>query len=213
MQTSRILMIGAAVLLLTLFIFPLWQITLIAPQYPDGVVLKIWIDKIGGNEPGTLQNINILNHYVGMKPIEPESIPELSYLKYIVIVMATLGLLAAWINRKMVILGWAVLLLALGVLGMYDFYLWEYDYGHNLDPNAPIKIEGQAYQPPLIGQKTLLNFLAKSYPHLGGMAMFTSMILAFLAYWIKNKTKDYETANTSNAMPVADGMLAQAQAD
>jgi copper chaperone NosL len=96
---------------------------------------------------------------------------------------------------------------------MYDFYLWEYDYGHNLDPNAPIKIEGQAYQPPLIGQKTLLNFLAKSYPHLGGMAMFTSMILAFLAYWIKKKTKDYETANTSNAMPVADGVLTEASAD
>ena len=206
-------MIGAAALLLTLFVFPLWQITLIAPQYPDGVALKIWIDKIGGNEPGTLQNINILNHYVGMKPIEPESIPELTYLKYIVIAMTALGLIAAWINRKTVILGWAILVVALGALGIYDFYLWESDYGHNLDPNAPIKIEGQAYQPPLIGQKTLLNFLAKSYPHLGGMAMFASMILGFLAYWIKNKTKDYETTGTSSAVPVADGVLTEAAAD
>ncbi len=195
MQTSRILMIGAAVLLLTLFIFPLWQITLIAPQYPDGVVLKIWIDKIGGNEPGTLQNINILNHYVGMKPIEPESIPELSYLKYIVIVMATLGLLAAWINRKMVILGWAVLLLALGVLGMYDFYLWEYDYGHNLSDKAPIKIPGASFQPPLFGRKEILNFTAVSLPHIAGYFVLLALALGAAAWKFKTKKPQHETAS------------------
>ena len=69
----------AAICLLTLFLFPMWQITLLAPQYPDGVSLHIWINKIGGETPGTLQNVNILNHYVGMKYIEPESIPELTY--------------------------------------------------------------------------------------------------------------------------------------
>ena len=209
-------MVVASLLLLILFISPLWQITLIAPQYPDGVALKIWIDKIGGDQPGTLQNINILNHYVGMKPIEPESIPELGYLKYIVIAMTGLGLLAAWINLKPGFLIWTVLLVSLGVLGMYDFYLWEYDYGHNLDPNAPIKIEGQAYQPPLFGQKTLLNFLAKSYPHIGGMAMFVSMLLGSLSFWIKNKTKDYEkdqlSPRVARVAPV-DRVLSEATAD
>ena len=38
--------------------------------------MYIWVNKIGGESKSTLQNINILNHYVGMKKIDPESIPE-----------------------------------------------------------------------------------------------------------------------------------------
>jgi copper chaperone NosL len=61
----------------------------------------------------------------------------------------------------------ATILLA-GVGALIDFYLWGYDYGHNLNPEAPIKIEGMSYQPPLIGTKVLLNFTAFSGPDIGG---------------------------------------------
>ncbi|MDZ7847881.1 MAG: hypothetical protein U5L96_14610 [Owenweeksia sp.] len=81
---SRITALVAVGCLLMLFFFPLWQVSLIAPQYPDGVTMYIWINQITGSEPGTLQNINILNHYVGMQKIEPDSIPELSYFPYVV---------------------------------------------------------------------------------------------------------------------------------
>lgn len=90
---SRWLMAIAALLLLMLFVFPIWQITLIAPQYPDGITLYIWVNQITGDSPGTLQNINILNHYVGMKYIEPDSIPELTYFPYIIGFMTVLGLI------------------------------------------------------------------------------------------------------------------------
>ena len=113
----------------------------------------IWINKLSGDKPGTLQNINILNHYVGMKMIEPESIPELDYFPKIIIGMSVLGLILVFTNNKKLWLVWGILLLALCALGVYDFYLWEYDYGHNLADDAPIKIPGQAYQPPLIGSK------------------------------------------------------------
>lgn len=75
----------------------------------------------------------------------------------------------------------------LGILGIYDFYLWEYDYGHNLSPTAPIKVPGMAYQPPLFGEKYLLNFLAKSYPDWGTYFMVIAIAMAFVAFWLLRK--------------------------
>lgn len=184
----RILMALAALCLLALFIFPMWRITLIAPQYPDGVTLHIWINKIGGDSPSTLQNINILNHYIGMKYIEPETIPELKYFQYIVLAMVAIGLLVAATGKREYYLVWAGLLAILCIAGLYDFYLWEYDYGHNLSETAPIKIKDMVYQPPLFGEKYLLNFLAKSYPHIGGYFIGVSLLTSLLAFKSKTKT-------------------------
>lgn len=180
--------------LLMLFVFPMWQIILYAPQYPDGVQMLIWINKVGGETAATLQNINILNHYVGMKFIEPDAIKELVYFPYIIMAMAALGLLAALINRKGLFLGWAVLMIVLAVAGLYDFYLWEYDYGHNLSPTAPIEIPGASFQPPLFGTKFILNFTAQSFPHIGGYFAGLSILLAALAWWLKRKNdRNHET--------------------
>ena len=96
----KILIIAGSILLLGTFLSPIWSITLEAPQYPTGVTMYIWINKISGSEKGTLQNINILNHYVGMKMIEPESIPELRYFPKIIIGMALLGIAFGLINNK-----------------------------------------------------------------------------------------------------------------
>lgn len=183
----KILFFLAAASLLMLFVFPMWQITLIAPQYPDGVTMYIWINKITGSSEGTLQNINILNHYVGMKYIEPDSIPELKYFQYIVGAMALIGMGLAFTGRKSLWLVWLAVLAVLCAAGLYDFYLWEYDYGHNLSPTAPIKIPGMAYQPPLIGNKLLLNFLAKSWPYIGGWFIGVSFLLGGLAAWFQKK--------------------------
>ncbi len=185
----RILSVLAVVCLLMLFFFPLWEITLIAPQYPDGVTMYIWINKITGDSPGTLQNINILNHYVGMQKIVPDSIPELTYFPWVVSALGAIGLIAALVNKSWLYLSWALLFLALGIAGIYDFYLWEYDYGHNLSDTAPIKVPGMSYQPPLFGSKMLLNFNAISYPGTGGIFMGVALFLAFVAFWLKRKIK------------------------
>ena len=76
---SRILILLSAVILAVVYFFPLWWISLEAPQYPDGIKMYIWVNKITGQDENTIQNINILNHYIGMKYIEPDSIPELKY--------------------------------------------------------------------------------------------------------------------------------------
>lgn len=182
-------MLLASVLLAGLFLFPLWKIRLEAPQYPDGVNMYIWINKITGDTPSTLQNINILNHYIGMRYIEPDSIPELKYFPYIVILMMVLGIGAAYSGKKWTLAFWGGLLIILGTLGIYDFYLWEYDYGHNLSPNAPIKIPGMVYQPPLIGEKMLLNFNAISYPHTGSLFIMLSFVMNLLSWTVFWKKK------------------------
>lgn len=183
----KVLFISAALMLLALFIFPMWKITLVAPQYPKGVTMYIWINKISGSEPGTLQNINILNHYVGMKKIIPESIPELQYFPYVILAMTFLGVVFGFIGKRSLWIFWFALLAVLCIAGIYDFYLWEYDYGHNLSPDAPIKVPGMAYQPPVIGNKVLLNFLAKSWPWIGGWFVGLSFLLSGLAIWLSGK--------------------------
>lgn len=185
----RILAIVAGLSLITLFFFPMWRITLVAPQYPDGVTMYIWINKLSGETPGTLQNINILNHYVGMQYIEPDSIPELKYFQYIVAAMIGLAMIAGLVNKPKVYLAWVLVFGVLAVLGMYDFYLWEYDYGHNLSPKAPIKIPGASFQPPLIGYKQIINFEAYSYPHTAGYFAGLAMLLMAAAWYLGIKRK------------------------
>ena len=183
----RILMLLAVILMSSLFIWPMWSITLLAPQYPDGVQMHIYIDKIGGSSPGTLQNVNILNHYIGMKKIEPDSIPELKYMPPIVIFFMAAALIASVLDRKIMYGLWGLLLLLIFLIGLYDFYLWEYDYGHDLDPNAPMQFEGASFQPPLIGRKEILNFTAISLPHMGGLLAGSALVFSLIAYWLKSK--------------------------
>ncbi len=185
----RVSFLIAALLLVLVFAFPLWQITLFAPQYPDGITMYIWVNKISGNGDGVLQNINILNHYIGMAKIEPESIPELQYFPYILYAMIATGVALFFVNRPKGFLIWSIVLIVLGILGIYDFYLWEYEYGHNLSPDAPIKIPGMVYQPPLFGRKMLLNFEAFSYPHWGSFFLGFSILLGLVAAWLGNRQR------------------------
>src|SRR5690606_31707096 len=63
-------------------------------------------------------------------------------------------------------------------LGLFDFYRWGYDYGHNLDPKAAISVPGMSYQPPIIGYKSLLNFVAYSGPDSGGWVLILAGAIA-----------------------------------
>ncbi|WP_162416017.1 hypothetical protein [Cyclobacterium roseum] len=186
-STSRWFQLAAVIALAGVFVFPLWQITLEAAQFPGGLQMHIWINKVSGSDKHIVKNINILNHYIGMQAIHPESIPELKYFPFVAYAMMALGLLGIWINKVWYYGFWFLLLAILGALGIYDFYLWLYDYGHNLDPKAPIKVPGMSYMPPLLGEKDLLNFYVKSYPHFGGLGLGLAVLLGFASFWTKWK--------------------------
>ncbi|MFT5886710.1 MAG: copper chaperone NosL [Arcticibacterium sp.] len=191
MKKSKVLMLVGVLLLGALFVLPLWNISLEAPQYPDAIGMNIHINKIVDMNPNDIKNINIMNHYVGMKDI-PDMLPEFKIFPYVVIGMMLLGLLIGLkLNYKWYLV-WFILMCLVGAAGMYDFYLWEYDYGHTLRENAAIKFKNPdgtplAYQPPLLGTKTILNFVAHSYPRSGAYLLFTGMFMAFVAFFIGKK--------------------------
>ncbi len=180
-KTSTIAMWVAAAAMLGVFVFPLWKISLHAPQYPQGLGIDIWIHRIEGATPHDLQNINGLNHYIGMQAIVPDSIPELRYMKFFAMGLSALAAVVALVRRRWALVVWVALAVVLAGLGMYDFYKWEYDYGHNLNPEAAIKIPGMSYQPPMIGTKQLLNFTTTAYPGVGGLLAMLAVGLGALA--------------------------------
>ncbi|MFH4968217.1 hypothetical protein V8G61_08445 [Gaetbulibacter sp. M240] len=186
MKKSNIIMLIAALLPLGLFLFPLWKITLEAPQYPTSLGMSIYINDFADVNPHDIKNINLMNHYVGMKYI-PESIPEFKIFPIGIIITSIIGLLIAFKGNYKWFLFWFVLMVVLCSAGMYDFYLWEYDYGHNLDPKAIMKFTNpdgtqMGFQPPLFGSKDILNFTAHSYPRLGAFLLGLGIAFSFIAY-------------------------------
>ncbi len=159
---------------------PLWSIDLIAPQYPEGLQLKIFPHGLGGD----VEVINGLNHYIGMRTLHNEDFPEFTLLPYIIGGYAALGLLVLLFNKRKVFNAWVILFIVIAVTSMIDFYKWEYQYGHELNPDAPIKVPGMSYQPPLIGYKQLLNFSAYSMPDIGGWIFIGVGVLLVSAFYM-----------------------------
>ena len=179
---SRAAIALASLALLLLYVMPLWHVGLKAPQYPEGLGMYIWVNKITGEKPQDLNSINGLNHYIGMKQILPESFPELKLMPLAVAAAVTAGLLVAFLARRRLLYAWTLLFAAGALSGLADFWKWGYQYGHELDPRAAIKIPGMSYQPPLVGSKQLLNFHATSWPALGGwVALLVLALLIALA--------------------------------
>ena len=165
--STRLGLIMAALLLIPVFFTPIWTIKLTAPQYPQGLGMYIWIDDITGHERHDIQNINILNHYVGMKEIDPELVKTLDIMPWVVGGLMALAVISALAGKLWLAWIWVVVFIAAGSAGMVDFYMWGYEYGHDLNPRAAIKVPDMSYQPPLIGKKTLLNITATSWPYWG----------------------------------------------
>lgn len=186
-------MFVAVLLPLFLFVFPLWKITLEAPQYPTPLGMYIHINDFSDANPHDIKNINIMNHYVGMKYI-PEAIPEFKIFPITILITTGLGLIIAFAGRYKWYLVWFVLMFLLSAAGIYDFYLWEHDYGHNLDPKAIMKFTNpdgsvMGFQPPLFGSKDILNFTAHSYPQLGAYFLALGIALSSFAFWLGRKER------------------------
>jgi copper chaperone NosL len=177
-KITRSLVAFCGVALIVVLLVPMWRIDLFAPQYPEGLKLLIYPHHLGGN----VDIINGLNHYIGMKTLHAGDFVEFTVLPYIIIFFALLLLITALTKNRSLFFIAVMLFICFGVIAMVDFWRWEYNYGHNLDPDAAIKVPGMAYQPPLIGYKQLLNFSAFSQPDIGGWIFaIVGLILLILA--------------------------------
>lgn len=197
---SRLLIAVSSALLIVVIFVPIWRIELTAPQYPEGLVLQIGASALLGD----VEVINGLNHYIGMQTLHANDFPEFTILPYIFVFFAAVGLLTLMVNRKKLLYSWCILLAVFGVAAMVDFYRWNYNYGHNLNPEAPIRVPGMSYQPPLIGYKQLLNFGAYSIPDIGGWLLVLVYVLLSVAlvYEIRTIRITKSAASPAFALPV-----------
>jgi copper chaperone NosL len=214
-KTTRILLGIASLTLIITYFVPLWQILLWAPQYPEGLTMKIWVDSLTGQ----IDIINGLNHYIGMKHISVEMFPEFKFLGALIGFLIVVGLAAAVFGSPRILFFFTWLSYAYGVAAMWDFWRWGYDYGHNLDPNAAIKVPDMSYQPPLIGYKNLLNFTSYSGPDTGAWFIIGVCLLATVLWWWeffkarKMKLKPMSSAGKTGVMLILLGLMSFASCE
>lgn len=195
-STSRILIAIGSLTLIAMYFVPVWSIYLVAPQYPEGLSMQIWLYQITGQ----VEIINGLNHYIGMKHIKAEMFPEFGYLIYILGAFIVFGLIIAITGSRKLLLGYLALSLIGGIAALADFYMWGYDYGHDLDPHAAIQVPGLSYQPPLIGHKKLLNFDSYSYPDTGGWIVVAVTGLFFIIWFLEWRKHKKQTMRTTHKL-------------
>lgn len=200
---SRILIAFSSLSMIATYYLPLWQIQLWAPQYPEGLNMKIWHNHLSG----AFDIINGLNHYIGMRLIKAEMFPELQYIGILIGIYIAIGLLAAITNKLLMLKIYVFTGITYGIAALYDFYRWGYDYGHNLDPHAAIQVPGMSYQPPVIGYKNLLNFTAYSGPDQGGWIIVAASIIAtsvlVFTIWTNKKTSKSNSSSIKSDFRVA----------
>lgn len=207
-RLPRVLLALASGLLLISLQLPLWRVKLVAPQYPEGLGMVIDAHTVRGATEHDLGNINKLNHYIGMKTIDPAAIPELRVMPWVIVGLAVFAAGAALVGNRKVAIAWLASFAALGLAGMWDFWKWEYSYGHDLDlAHAIIKVPGMSYQPPLIGSKQLLNFTATSWPAPGTYVLALAFVLGMSALVLMRRKGPVSTSRRAPAAPVA-GVIA-----
>ena len=184
---SRLLLLVSALFIAVSLFYPLWKMHLVAPQYSDGLDLYIFPYKIlgGGFHGQHLAEINNLNHYIGMKPLQQADFLEMIWMPFV------FGFIILMLLRSVVfgVMSNVIDLFAVysyfGLFSIGSFWYRLYQYGHNLDPHAPVHI--QPFTPNLIGVKQIANFREFSFPGLGAYLLCVSVLLIVLAGWFSRK--------------------------
>ncbi|HWM25299.1 MAG TPA: hypothetical protein VNP98_10775 [Chthoniobacterales bacterium] len=186
---SRLFLLAAAVAIAASFFFPLWKMHLVAPQYSDGLDLYIFSYKIqgGGLNGQHLVEINNLNHYIGMKPIQQADFLEMRWIPFVFGLIILLILRSIVFGEMSNVVDLFALYTYFGIFSIGSFWYRLYEYGHNLDPMAPMRIE--PFTPLLIGVKQIANFRESSFPQAGAYLLLLSVLLILLAGWWSRKEK------------------------
>ena len=187
--TSRLLLLAAAAAIAAALFFPLWKLHLVAPQYGDGLDLYIYCYKIqgGGLNGQHLAEINNLNHYIGMHPLEQADFHEMRWMPFVFGLIILLILRAAVFGQMGNLVDLFALYAYFGVFSIGSFYYRLYTYGHDLDPHAPMRI--QPFTPLLIGVKKIANFTEYSFPQTGAYLLIFSVVLIFIAGWASRQER------------------------
>lgn len=183
--SSRILTLVAVLLLIPVFLTPLYNMTLYSNQFPDGLNLYIHAGSLqGGHTAGRddLKEINTLNHYIGMRPLQEADFTEFKWIPLMLGFFIILGLRAIVIGKMSNLVDTFVLFIWFGLFSLWHFYDRLYTYGHNLDPEAPVKVP--PFMPPMFGSKTMANFEVYNYPSIGSYCLAGFAVLLAVAIFL-----------------------------
>jgi hypothetical protein len=202
----RVLLAAALLSLLPAFFAPLYDLTMFAPQYQDGLRMHIYSYKLeGGNGGQDIREINLLNHYIGMRGLAVEDFSEFKWLPFVIGVFGLLFLRAAVLGKMSHVVDVVVLYLYFGIFALWSFGYRMYQYGHHLDPQAPVRVA--PFTPPLFGYKKLANFEVYSYPALGSYALALTALLLVVAFVLGYRQWRRETS----LVPAGAGLKAAPQ--
>ncbi len=148
-----LVLVAAAVLLFISIFLPYWKITLIAPQYPQGLAATMYVNRLTGD----VQEIDGLNHYIGMKPLGEAAVLERTLSIFIIIGLALLIAGAVYVHSPFALfLCIPAVLYPAFFLG--DLYFWMRSFGMNLDKRAPLSGAIKPFVPPLLGEGKIAQF-------------------------------------------------------
>jgi hypothetical protein len=189
----RGLLLLATLLLVPVYLAPLWRLTMFAPQYQEGLRLDIYSYKLeGGNKGQDIKEINILNHYIGMRDLAPEDFTEFKWLPFVVGAVGLLILRAAVFGTVGHVLDVTVLFVYFSLFSLWSFAYKLWSYGHDLAPTAAVKVP--PFMPPVYGGKQLANFEVYSYPALASYALGAAAMALLLALFLSWRAAGREAA-------------------
>jgi hypothetical protein len=185
---SRILAVIAALLLIPALFTPIWHLNFWAQQYPEGLELFIYPGKmVGGNGGNDLTEINVLNHYIGMAELREEDFNEFKWIPLVIGLMIVLTLRAAVMGLLSSLIDIIVFTLYFAGFAMWRFWYMLYNYGHNLDPRAAVKVD--PFTPPVFGTKMVGQFTVGSYPAAGVFLFLLFGLLLIAGIYLTFKLK------------------------
>lgn len=177
-----LLFVFAAILLLVSIFLPYWKLTLHAPQYPAGLAVEAYLNRVTGD----VGEIDGLNHYIGMRPLAEAASFEKSVSILGTVVVALLILAAVFVHNR-----WAALLalpaLLFPVIFLADLQFWLANFGQNLDPTAPLSSSVKPFVPPVLFTGHIAQFSTTAVPGLGLWLAIIASILILLGLYFHRK--------------------------
>ena len=175
-------LLAAAVMVFLAFKFPMWEIYLNANMYPNDIGMAIYATHPGdppdvAEMDGGLHELNVLNHYIGMRPIRAD-LPVFKILPTLMVIVGVLLILSAFIRKLKMILITVIVFALMSVYGVATFLYRIYSYGHNLDPHAAIKVP--PFMPGIWGENKLAQFTTYSYFDWGTYFLVIAFVVSFL---------------------------------
>ena len=172
----------AAILIVVSVFFPFWSLVLHAPQYPGGLVVNAYINRLEGD----VQEIDGLNHYIGMRPLGEAAQLERSISLFALIALALLVAAAIYIHSP-----WAALLSLPAILFpavfLGDLYFWLNNFGQNLDPRAALSNAIEPFTPTILGEGFIGQFRTVAYPDFGLLMTALASILIVVGLYLQRR--------------------------